>query len=68
MPDPATFGMSAADDGSECAPNEPGELVHRGALVALGYWNDKAKTAERFRPYASPQYGLPLVEMAVWFM
>lgn len=58
--------MVLRPDGSECAPNEPGELVHRGALVSLGYWNDKAKTAERFKPYASPQYGLPLVEMAVW--
>jgi acyl-CoA synthetase (AMP-forming)/AMP-acid ligase II len=29
-------------DGSLCAPDEPGELVHRGALVALGYWNDPA--------------------------
>ncbi len=37
-------------DGSPCLPNEPGELVHRGALVALGYWNDADKTAERFRP------------------
>ena len=58
--------MVLRPDGSECAPNEPGELVHRGALVSLGYWNDKTKTAERFKPYASPQYGLPLVEMAVW--
>lgn len=38
-------------DGTECAPGEPGELVHRGALVALGYWNDPVRTAERFRPY-----------------
>ena len=30
--------------------DEPGELVHRGALVALGYWNDPEKTAERFKP------------------
>jgi acyl-CoA ligase (AMP-forming) (exosortase A-associated) len=37
------------DDGTECADDEPGELVHRGALVSLGYWNDAAKTAERFR-------------------
>lgn len=27
-------------DGSACAPNRPGELVQRGALVAQGYWND----------------------------
>ena len=31
------------DDGTPCAPNEPGELVHRGALVALGYWNDRGQ-------------------------
>ena len=37
-------------DGTPCAPDEPGELVHRGALVALGYWNDPEKTAERFKP------------------
>src|SRR5262249_45353283 len=32
-------------DGSPCGPNEPGELVQRGALVAQGYWNDPSKTA-----------------------
>jgi acyl-CoA synthetase (AMP-forming)/AMP-acid ligase II len=36
-------------DGSRCAAGEEGELVHRGALVAMGYWNDPARTAERFR-------------------
>jgi acyl-CoA ligase (AMP-forming) (exosortase A-associated) len=38
------------EDGSECAPNEPGELVQRGAMVGLGYWNDPEKTAERYKP------------------
>lgn len=37
-------------DGSACDPGEEGELVHRGPHVALGYWNDPARTAERFRP------------------
>jgi len=37
------------EDGSECAPDEPGELVHRGALVGLGYWGDAEKTAERYK-------------------
>ncbi len=37
-------------DGTECAADEPGELVQRGALVAQGYWNDAEKTAERFKP------------------
>jgi acyl-CoA ligase (AMP-forming) (exosortase A-associated) len=37
------------EDGTECGPDEPGELVHRGALVGQGYWNDPDKTAERYR-------------------
>jgi acyl-CoA ligase (AMP-forming) (exosortase A-associated) len=37
------------EDGTECGPDEPGELVHRGALVGQGYWNDAAKTAERYK-------------------
>ena len=53
-------------DGTLCADDEPGELVHRGALVALGYWNDPAKTAERFRPAPGRNPALPLMEMAVW--
>jgi len=58
--------MVLRPDGSECAPGEPGELVHRGALVSLGYWNDPAKTAERFKPIAALHYGLPIAELAVW--
>lgn len=58
--------MVLRPDGSECAPGEPGELVHRGALVSLGYWNDAAKTAERFKPFVSVHHGLVLTEMAVW--
>lgn len=54
------------EDGSSCLPNEPGELVHRGPLVALGYWNDKEKTAERFKPVPQPDAALPITEMAVW--
>lgn len=58
--------MVVRPDGTLCEPDEPGELVHRGALVALGYWNDPAKTAERFRPAPGRDPALPLVEMAVW--
>ncbi|HEV2608918.1 MAG TPA: acyl-CoA ligase (AMP-forming), exosortase A system-associated [Noviherbaspirillum sp.] len=53
-------------DGSECEPGEPGELVHRGALVSMGYWNDADKTAQRFKPLRTAQHGLPIPEMAVW--
>ena len=53
-------------DGTLCDADEPGELVHRGALVALGYWNDTARTALRFRPAPGQDPALPLPEMAVW--
>jgi acyl-CoA ligase (AMP-forming) (exosortase A-associated) len=58
--------MVVRPDGKPCAPNEPGELVHRGALVSLGYWNDPAKTAERFKPAPGRNPALPVTEMAVW--
>jgi len=53
-------------DGTLCDADEPGELVHRGALVALGYWNDPARTAQRFRPAPGQDPGLPVPELAVW--
>lgn len=36
-------------DGRGCKPNEPGELVHRGALITKGYWNDPEKTRSVFK-------------------
>ena len=54
------------EDGSLCAPHEPGELVHKGSLVAMGYWNDPEKTAERFKPAPNKLKELPLTEIAVW--
>ncbi|MEO0617478.1 MAG: acyl-CoA ligase (AMP-forming), exosortase A system-associated [Pseudomonadota bacterium] len=53
-------------DGTECDPGEPGELVHRGALVSLGYWGDAERTAERFKPAPGQPAGVPLTEIAVW--
>jgi acyl-CoA ligase (AMP-forming) (exosortase A-associated) len=52
-------------DGSVCEPGEEGELVHRGGLVALGYWNDPERTAERFRPLPARE-GALATELAVW--
>jgi acyl-CoA ligase (AMP-forming) (exosortase A-associated) len=47
-------------DGNEAAE---GELVHAGPLVAKGYWQDPARTAERFKPApATSSCG----GMAVW--
>lgn len=58
------------EDGSPCAPDEPGELVHRGALVGQGYWNDAEKTAERYKLLpvgaAGRESGLQLPEIAVF--
>jgi acyl-CoA ligase (AMP-forming) (exosortase A-associated) len=54
------------EDGTLCGPNEPGELVHRGVHVALGYWNDAEKTAERFKPAPGQLGGLVIPELAVW--
>jgi acyl-CoA ligase (AMP-forming) (exosortase A-associated) len=54
------------EQGNECAPREPGELVHRGALVSLGYWNDPEKTAERFKPCPVQPGEIPIRELAVW--
>lgn len=58
--------MVVREDGTPCAPGEPGELVHRGALVSLGYWNDPEKTAERFKPAPGQPEGLVMPEIAVW--
>ena len=58
------------EDGTECAPEESGELVHRGALVGLGYWNDAEKTAERYKllppGVGGREAGLQLPEYAVF--
>ena len=54
---PNTEVMVVRPDGTPCDPEEPGELVQRGSLVALGYWNDPAKTAERFKPAPGQPHG-----------
>lgn len=53
-------------DGTPCDPGEEGELVHRGPLVALGYWKDPERTAERFRPLAGADRMWRAPERAVW--
>ena len=58
--------MVVRPDGSECDVDEPGELVHRGALVSLGYWGDREKTDIRFKPAPGQPEGIPNPELAVW--
>lgn len=58
--------MVVSSDGELCAPGQVGELVHRGPLVSLGYWNDPERTAARFRAAPGQPAGLPNPELAVW--
>ena len=46
--------------GKVAAPDQSGELVHCGPLVAQGYWNDPERTAQRFKsaPEASQYTGM----------
>lgn len=53
-------------DGTECEPDEPGELVHRGGFVALGYLGNRQLNAERFRPWPLPADRYNQEELAVW--
>lgn len=56
---PTSIGRSIPDcqvmvldeAGDECAPLVVGELVHRGATVTKGYWNDPINTAKSFRSH-----------------
>ena len=47
---PGVEVFAVDDEGHEVGPGVEGELVHRGALVARGYWNDPEATAHVFRP------------------
>lgn len=38
------------DEGRIAESGEEGELVHCGPLVAQGYWNDRERTDQRFKP------------------
>ncbi|MBN1464147.1 acyl-CoA ligase (AMP-forming), exosortase A system-associated [candidate division KSB1 bacterium] len=47
-------------------PGQIGELVHRGALVAQGYWGDVENTSIRFRPNPMQPADVPLREIVVF--
>lgn len=63
---PNTEVLVVRKDGTRCDPGEHGELVHRGALVSMGYWNDPKATAHRFRPAPGGPDGIPAPQVAVW--
>jgi acyl-CoA synthetase (AMP-forming)/AMP-acid ligase II len=52
--------------GEECGPGEPGELVHRGANIFQGYWNDTEATAKVLKPFPFGPEEVPCKEMAVY--
>jgi acyl-CoA ligase (AMP-forming) (exosortase A-associated) len=47
---PDTEIMVINKEGDEAAPGEPGELVHRGPTVAMGYWGNEEATRKAYRP------------------
>ncbi len=58
--------MVINEQGEECKPGEIGELVHRGANIAVGYWRDPEATARRFRPAPVQRGTGGLPEIAVY--
>jgi amino acid adenylation domain-containing protein len=54
------------DDLTPCAPNEVGQLVHRGPTVTLGYWDNREATGERFRANPLRPAGTPEAERVVF--
>jgi acyl-CoA ligase (AMP-forming) (exosortase A-associated) len=47
---PNTEIMVITKEGKEAQPGEPGELVHRGPTVAMGYWGNEEATQRAYRP------------------
>lgn len=58
--------MVITADGRIADDDEPGELVHRGPLVSMGYWNAPAQTAQRFRSLAQTLPELCLADIALY--
>lgn len=58
--------MILGKDDKPVKPGETGELVHRGVLVAQGYWGEPELTAERYRknPFQLPD--VPAEETVVY--
>lgn len=50
-PIPNTEILVVNEQGQLCKPGEPGELVHRGPTVSMGYWGHPDLTAKVLRPH-----------------
>lgn len=56
-PYPEMEGAIVGPEGQFLAPGQSGELALRGPQIALGYFNDPAKTAARFPTLDHPKLG-----------
>ncbi|TKB78541.1 MAG: acyl-CoA ligase (AMP-forming), exosortase A system-associated [Nitrospira sp.] len=56
---PNTEILVVKETGELCRPGEPGELVHRGPTVSMGYWGEPELTAKMLRrnPVLPPEVG-----------
>jgi acyl-CoA ligase (AMP-forming) (exosortase A-associated) len=54
------------EQGRPVQPGQTGELVHRGVLVAQGYWNAPDLTAIRYKRHPLQPAEVPVPEMAVF--
>lgn len=54
---PNTEILVVNEAGELCGPDEPGELVHHGPTVSMGYWGHPELTARVLRPHPFPQPG-----------
>jgi acyl-coenzyme A synthetase/AMP-(fatty) acid ligase len=58
--------MIVDEHGNRVKPGQTGELVHRGVLVAQGYWNAPDLTAIRYKRNPLQPKEVPIPEMAVF--
>lgn len=54
------------EDDKPVKPGQTGELVHRGVLVAQGYWNAPDLTAIRYKRNPMQPLNVPIPEMMVY--
>ena len=52
------------EEGRPCEPGEEGQIVHRGALISQGYWNNPDATAKIIKKVKLP--GMQLEEKVVF--
>ena len=63
---PGNEVLVIGEDNQLVETGQVGELVHRGPLVAQGYWGDPELTAVRYRPNPLQSQSIPNPEMVVF--